>query len=299
MLKGIIPAIVTPFNEDEEIDYSALEELLEFLIERRVSGVFVSGTNGEGPLLSEEERESLFKKTVKIVNGRIPVIAQIGSITTRETISLGKKAIDVGVNAVAIVSPYYFKLDDSSLMLHFTKVAKALNPFPTYLYNLPSNTGNIIRPEIVKLIKEENNNLKGIKDTSEDLQVLEEFIYILSSNMDILVGTDSLILPALVMGASGAISALANCLPELCTDIYYDFLNSSWEKAKRKQLLLSRVKTVIGQMYPISALKAILKYRGIMVGKTRSPLGVLSSEQEKILKELTEDVKQSYLLLRG
>ena len=296
MVKGIIPAVVTPFKEKGEIDYSALEKLLEFLIERRINGVFVSGTNGEGPLLSELERTNLFRETVKLVNRRVPVIAQIGCTNTRDTISLGKKAIDVGVDAVAIVSPYYFRLDDDSLRIHFTEVAKALEPFPVYLYNLPSNTGNIIKPEIAKAIAEENGNLKGIKDTSEDLQVLEDFISILPSDMDILVGTDGLIFPALVVGAKGAISALANPLPELCVGIYEDFLTGDWERARSKQLFLNRIKAIIRQMQSISALKVLLKYRGISVGKTRSPLRMISLSQEKTLRELLEKIEQTYSL---
>jgi len=296
MLKGIIPALVTPFK-DEEIDCSALEKLLEFLIERKINGVFVSGTNGEGPLLTKEERENLFKEAVRIVNKRIPVIAQIGETTTRDTIYIGKKAVDAGVDAVAIVSPYYFKLDDNSLKTHFVKVAKALAPLPVYLYNLPGNTGNSIKPELAKAIIEESSNVKGVKDSSKDLQVLEDFISILPSSSDVLVGTDSFIFPALTVGAKGAISALANPLPELCVGVYNDFLAGNWEGAKSKQLFLNKVRTITKQMPSISALKVLLRYRGIDVGSSRPPLGVVSPSQEKMLKELMEEIEKNLLLL--
>jgi 4-hydroxy-tetrahydrodipicolinate synthase len=293
MLKGIIPALVTPFK-DEEIDYSALEKLLEFLIKRGIHGVFVSGTNGEGALLSKEEKGSLYKETVKIVNRRISVIAQIGEVSTRETIYTGEKAISEGVDAVGIVSPYYFKLDDNSLKAHFVKVAKALAPTPVYLYNLPGNTGNSIKPEVAKAVMEEVDNVKGVKDSSKDLQVLEDFISILPPNSDVLVGTDSFIFPALTVGAKGAISALANPFPELCVSIYKDFLNQNWEEAKSKQLFLNKIRTITKQMPSISALKVLLRYRGIEVGDPRPPLGVISPSHEKILEELVEEVKKIY-----
>ncbi len=298
MLKGIIAALITPFR-NEAIDFSALEKLLEFLIEKGIYGVFVSGTNGEGPLLLKEEKENLFKETVRIVNKRISVIAQIGEISTKETILVGKKAVDAGVDAVAIVSPYYFKLDDNSLKTHFVKVAKALASTPVYLYNLPGSTGNIIKPELAKAIMDEANNVKGVKDSSKDLQVLEDFISILPSSSDVLVGTDSLIFPALAVGAKGAISALANPFPELCVGIYRDFLNQNFEGAKAKQLFLNRIRTITKQMSSISSLKVLLRSRGIEVGDPRLPLGRVSSEQEEVLKGIIEEVERTYSITMG
>jgi len=293
ILKGIIPAVVTPFKE-ERIDYSALEKLLEFLIEKDVYGLFISGTNGEGPLLLREEKEELYKEVIGIVNKRIPVIAQIGEASTRETIVIGEKAAIAGVDAVGIVSPYYFKLDDNSLKAHFVKVAKALAPTPVYLYNLPGNTGNSIKPEVAKAVMEEVDNVKGVKDSSKDLQMLEDFISILPSNSDVLVGTDSLIFPALMMGAKGAISALANPFPELCVGIYRDFLDENFREARSKQLFLNKIRTITKQMPSISSLKVLLRYRGIDVGDPRPPLGKVSLSQEEILKEVIEEIERMY-----
>jgi len=294
MINGIIPALITPFDNRVEINYSVLEELLEFLIEKGIHGIFVSGTNGEGPLLSREERVNLFRATVKIVNKRIPVIAQIGEITTSDAIYLGKEAIDSGVDAVAIVSPYYYKLSDEALKSHFIRVANALAPISVYLYNLPNNTGNRIKPEGAKAIIEESSNVKGVKDSSKDLQVLEDFISILPSSSDVLVGTDSFIFPALTVGAKGAISALANPLPELCVDIYNDFLAGKWEEAMFKQLLLHKVRAVTKQMPSISALKTLLRCRGIEVGNPRPPLETVSLAQETMLKKIIEEVETFY-----
>jgi dihydrodipicolinate synthase/N-acetylneuraminate lyase len=272
-----------------------LDELLEFLIERGIHGVFVSGTNGEGPLLSKEERVNLFRAVVGIVNKRIPVIAQIGEITTSDTIYLGKEAIDSGVDAVSIVSPYYYKLSDEALKSHFIRVANALAPIPVYLYNLPDNTGNRIKPEVAKDIMERSNNVRGIKESSKDFQILEDFITVLPSNAAILVGTDSFILPALILGVKGAISALTNSLPELSVGIYNDFLAGKWEEAKSKQLLLHKVRTIVTKQMPlISALKTLLRYRGIEVGNPRPPLEAVSLDQEAILREIIEEVETFY-----
>ena len=291
MVKGIVPALVTPFDNRGEINHSVLEKLLEFLIGKGIHGIFVSGTNGEGPLLSKEEKVNLFRAVVGIVNKRIPVIAQIGEITTSDAIYLGKEAIDSGVDAVAIVSPYYYKLSDEALKSHFIRVANALAPISVYLYNLPDNTGNRIKPEVAKDIMERSNNVRGIKESSKDFQILEDFITILPSNAVILVGTDSFIFPALTLGVKGAISALANPLPELCVGIYNDFLAGKWEEAKSKQLLLHKVRAVTKQMPSISALKTLLRYRGIEVGNPRPPLETISLAQEMMLKEIIEEVK--------
>ena len=289
MLKGIIPAVVTPFKEDR-IDLTVFEKLLNFLIDKGVSGLFIAGTNGEGPLLSKEEKKLLFKSAVEIVKGRVPVIAQIGEITTKETIEVGESAVDAGVSGVAIVSPFYFKLEDSALKRHFVSVADALKPIPVYLYNLPGNTGNTIKPSLARAIMEEADNVKGIKDSSKDLQTLEDFIYELGPDKDVIVGTDSLILPALLMGAKGAISALANPLPELCVGVYNDFLSGRIEDSREKQFILNRIRTITKQFSSISALKAMLRLRGIDVGSVRLPLGEVTPEQEEVLKKILKEL---------
>lgn len=289
MLKGIIPAIVTPFKGDE-IDLNAFERLLNFHIESGVNGFFVAGTNGEGTLLSKEEKSLLFKKAVEVVNKRVPVIAQIGEITTKDTIKAGELAINAGVDGVAVVSPFYFKLEDSALKAHFLKVARTLSPIPVYLYNLPANTGNSIKPSLAKSIIEEADNVKGIKDSSKDLQTLEDFVSALGPDKDVIIGTDNLILPGLVMGAKGAISGLANPLPELCVGMYKDYISGNLEEAKRKQLLINDIRTVTKQFSSISALKVMLRLRGIDVGSVRPPLGELSPEQEAVLKKILLDL---------
>ncbi|MBC7319426.1 dihydrodipicolinate synthase family protein [bacterium] len=289
MLKGIIPAVVTPFKGDS-IDFNAFEKLLNFLIDRGVNGLFIAGTNGEGPLLSKEEKALLFKTAVEVAKDRVPVIAQIGEVTTKDTIEVGESAVKSGVSAVAIVSPYYFKLEDSALKRHFISVARALDPMPVYLYNLPSNTGNSIKPSLAKAIIGEADNVKGIKDSSKDLQTLEDFIYELGPDRDVIVGTDSLILPALIMGAKGAISALANPLPELCISLYRDFLSEDLKSAREKQYILNNIRTITKQFSSISALKVMLRLRGIDVGTVRPPLGEVTAEQEGVLRKTLEEL---------
>lgn len=289
MLKGIIPAVVTPFKGDS-IDIDAFERLLNFLIDRDVNGLFIAGTNGEGPLLSKEEKALLFKIAVEVARGKVPVIAQIGEITTKDTIEVGESAVKSGVSALGVVSPYYFKLEDSALKKHFVSVARALEPTPVYLYNLPGNTGNSIKPSVAKAIIENTNNVKGIKDSSKDLQILEDFIYELGPDRDVIVGTDSLILPALIMGAKGAISALANPLPELCTGLYKDFLSKDFESAREKQYILNNIRTITKQFSSISALKVMLRLRGIDVGTVRPPLGEITVEQGDVLKKILEEL---------
>jgi dihydrodipicolinate synthase/N-acetylneuraminate lyase len=187
---------------------------------------------------------------------------------------------------VAIVSPYYFKLEDSALRAHFVKVARTLSPVPVYLYNLPANTGNTIKPSLARSIMEETDNVKGVKDSSKDLQTLEDFISALGPDKDVIIGTDNLILPGLVMGAKGAISGLANPLPELFAGMYDDYISGHLEEAKKKQLLINDIRTTTKQFSSISALKVMLRLRGMDVGSVRPPLGELLPEQEAVLKKM-------------
>ena len=287
VLKGINPAILTPFR-DEGIDEGAFLRLIDFLIKAGVDGLFVGGTTGEGPLLSIEERKRLIELAVKGAGGRVKVAFQAGCPSTKDTISLLLHAREVGADAAAVLAPYYYRYDDEALLTHFVKVAGAVPDLPIYLYNIPMFTGNDIRPRLAKEIAGRCPNIVGLKDTTRDFDRFLEYLSELSPKLSILMGNDSYLLSALLMGGTGAVSAVGNVFPEMLVRIYHLFKEGRVEEAVREQLRVIRVKEILREG-GLAAHKAALALRGIPSGGVRPPQMELTEGQrlnlERRLKE--------------
>lgn len=195
MLKteGIIPALVTPFNEAGEVDELALRKLVRKTTDNGCHGVFCLGSNGEFFSLTEAEKVLIAKVVVDEVNGEIPVYAGTGCNSTRETIRLTEKMEAVGVTAVSIITPYFVKLSQKELVNHYEQIAEAVN-LPIILYNIPNLTGNALSPEAVAEIAKQDN-VVAIKDSSGKFDNILQLIDLVNPSFSVLVGTDSLILP--------------------------------------------------------------------------------------------------------
>lgn len=282
-LEGVIPAVLTPFNEDYEIDEKKFQELCEYLIENKVKGLFVAGTTGEGPLLSIEERGKLFELSVKISNRRVPVICHVGSISFRETRALIKLAIEARADAIGIVTPYYYKLDERAIEEYYMKIVEEANGLPVFLYNIPGLTNNNIPTKLASDLFSQGK-ISGIKDSSGNITVLKSFIDI-SQDFQVISGTDELFLLALSLGAVGAVSSTANVFPEIFNNIYNAFLNKNMDMAVENQRKLNQLCKVFQYGKLISAYKYALSLRGLNLGKVRPPLRELDSEEKSILEE--------------
>ncbi|MDK2925377.1 MAG: hypothetical protein PWQ41_1151 [Bacillota bacterium] len=295
---GIIVAMLTPYKEGGEVNVPALKEYVDFLISRGVHGLFPTGTNGEGPALTLEERKLVIKTVVEQAAGRVPVIAHTGAITTAETIELTRYARAAGAQAAAVVSPYYFPHDEPALEAHFIAVAEAVPDFPLYLYNIPGNAKNDLKPAFVARLRQRAQNIVGIKDSSKDLTRLEEYIAALGPNFTTIVGTDTLILPALVMGAQGVVSAVANVFPEPCVALYRAWEEGSLDEARTLQYHINRIRTVLKAGPYITPYRAALSMRGLPFAGVRPPFRALSaSEEENLKKNLRELEEQGILRL--
>ncbi|MGC8971218.1 MAG: 4-hydroxy-tetrahydrodipicolinate synthase [bacterium] len=283
-LRGVIPAILTPFDENYEIDEKAFEELCNYLIEEKVNGLFVAGTTGEGPLLSIEERTRLFRLAVKSSNGRVPIIAHVGSISLQETVILIRSAIEAKVDAVAIVTPYYYKLDEIAIEEYYTRVLEKAKGFPVFLYNIPGLTNNSITPNLAqKLFTQER--IIGIKDSSGNITLIKSFIDI-SSEFQVVSGTDEIFLLALTLGVVGAVSSTSNVFPEIFNGIYSAFINRDMEKAIETQRKLNELCKIFQYGKLISAYKYALSLKGIRLpSRVRSPQRELTEEEKDIIKE--------------
>ncbi|MBE3581001.1 MAG: 4-hydroxy-tetrahydrodipicolinate synthase [Thermoanaerobacteraceae bacterium] len=288
-VRGVIPAMVTPFNRSGEIDEKAIKEYVEFLLGRGVHGLFPCGTNGEGLLLSVEERKWVAHIVVEQVAGRVPVVVHTGAINTRDTMELTKHAKDIGADAVGIVAPFYFPHDDESLEQHFRNVAFSVPDMPIYLYNIPGNAKNDLSPALVARLRRECPNIVGIKDSSKDLERLKEYIDVTDENFTVIVGTDSLFYPGLEVGAVGVVSAVANVFPEAVVQIYSYYRDGKFAEARAQQDYVNRLRDVLKRGPYITPYREALRLRGLDLGDPRPPLRLLSeAEREELYRGLRE-----------
>jgi len=269
MLKGAITAIITPFKNGR-INYSKMEELIEYQIANDIDGLVVCGTTGESSTLSEEEKKKLIKFTVDTVNGRIPVIAGTGSNDTKKSLKLSKYAEEVGADYLLLVSPYYNKTTKQGVIKHYEYIADSTS-IPTIMYNVPSRTSlNIDADTIIEL--SEHPNILGIKEASGDIG---KSIKIISESADdflVFSGNDDIIVPMLSIGSSGVISVLSNIMPKETHDMCKYYEKGETEKAKALQLHLSDlISKLFIEVNPIP-IKEAMNILGFNVGQPRLPL---------------------------
>ncbi|ADT82999.1 4-hydroxy-tetrahydrodipicolinate synthase [Thermococcus barophilus] len=286
MIEGIFPPVVTPFKEDESIDEERFASFLEFLVKRKVSGLFLLGTNGEGLSLENEEKIRIMEIAVETVKGKVPVIAGTGAITTRETIKLSKEAERIGVDAIHVIVPYYYPLSREGILRHYAKVSQEVD-LPILIYYIPSRTGNKID---VKMLCElaKLRNIIGIKDSSKDVTWFYNAIMaVKKENPDFvfLGGSDALIYTHLMLGGNGAVSAIANAFPEIVIELYREFRAGNLAKAKEIQDRILIIRQILKKYPYLSGIKAALKLRGIDMGVLRSPLVFLNEDQLQCLRE--------------
>lgn len=283
MINGIIPAVLTPFTIEGRINEASLRKYVDFLIEKGVHGLFPLGTNGLGPLLSADERSLAARIIVEQTDHRVPVIIHTGSISTEESIQLTKEAEKMGADAAAVVAPWYFPHDDASLEMHFSAVAEAAPDLPLYLYNIPSNAKNDLKPSLVKKLAMRHSNIKGVKDSSKDLTKLQEYVAALGPGYKVVVGTDALVVPAMLMGASGVVTAVGNCFPEVMVELYHAYRSGNIEKAKSAQYKAIKVRDALKVGPYITPYMEALKLRGLDIGYVKSPIRAMTNEEKSEL----------------
>lgn len=223
-IKGIIVPILTPMHEDETVNYEELVNQIERLIAAGVHGIFVFGTNGEGYILDEEEKAEIIRVAVKAVNGRVPVYAGTGCVSTRDTIRMSRKAKELGADVLSIITPSFAAASQEELIQHYETVAKAVD-MPILLYNIPARTGNALAPATVQKLSQVAN-IVGAKDSSGNFDNILQYIEKTRGGdkpFTVLSGNDSLILWTLLAGGKGAIAGCANVFPHTMVSIYEKF----------------------------------------------------------------------------
>lgn len=269
--RGIFPAMLTPFAEDGTLRSEALDPYVEFLIDAGVHGLHPGGTTGESPLMTGEERAAVTERVVAAAGGRIPVIAQVGHLRTHEAVRLARHAVEVGSDAISIVTPYYYALPDEALHRYFTAVAAAVpDEYPVYLYNIPQCTHNPVTPELLARVMRDAPNVRGLKHSQPDVDRLGGYLRS-GAEVEVFVGSDGLVLAGLAMGAVGAVSGNANVAPESFVALWNAWRDGRIDEARSHQRRIATISELLGSGGNLSAFKVALGRRGIDVGTVRDP----------------------------
>ena len=286
-IKGIITPIVTPFNEDETVNEQELRNQVNRQIEAGIYGIFPLGTNGEGYILDDNEKEHVLQIVINEAKGRIPIYAGTGCVSTRDTIRLSKIAETLGADVLSLVTPYYAAASQEELYEHYKAVAEAVD-LPILLYNIPARAGNSIAPAtIAKLSK--IDNIVGAKDSSGDFENLKQYIELTDDNFAVLSGNDSLILPSLMAGGRGGIAGCANVYPKNMISIYNSFIAGEIEAAQKAQDAVKTLRAVFKYGNPNTIIKKATSLLGYNVGDCRRPFNRVSEEAIKALRIVIEE----------
>lgn len=293
-LKGIITPILTPMNADESVNLTELRNQVERLISGGVHGIFPFGTNGEGYILSENEKIEVLEATIDQVKGRVPVYAGSGLISTKDTIRMSKKAEELGADVLSIITPSFAVASQKELYDHYVEIAKHVDT-PIVLYNIPARTGNKLLPETIAKLAKDVDLIVGAKDSSGDWDNLKAYITEtreLDKDFYVLSGNDSLILPCLKEGGFGGIAGCSNVYPEVLSSIYNLFIDGKLEEAEVVQESIASFRAVFKYGNPNTVVKKAVAMLGYPVGDCRRPFNYLCEEGiealSKVLKENTD-----------
>lgn len=275
-VKGIIPAMVTPLNQDESINEKVLREMVNRYIESGVHGLFCLGTNGEFFNLSFEEKLTVAQIVVDETRGRVPVYAGAGCAGTGETRRLAQRLEQAGVDALSVITPYFLTYTQPELQYHFEAVAGETS-LPIVLYTIPARTGNTLSVQTVAKLAEQQN-IVGIKDSSGSFDNILQLIDRTPKSFSVLAGTDSLILSTLMAGGTGAIAATANIFPSAVVSIYEHWQAGQYEQAEQAQRVLRDLRAAFSLGTLPSVLKAVLEEIGLSAGPARRPVAPLTPQ---------------------
>ncbi len=288
IFKGAGVAIVTPFNENKEVNYDKLGELLDYQIENGTDSIIICGTTGEASTLTHEEHLECIRYTVDKVNKRIPVIAGTGSNSTDTAVYLSREAEKYGADGLLSVTPYYNKATQKGLTEHFTEIAKEVS-IPIILYNVPGRTGCNILPKTVAGLVKNVDNIVGIKEASGSISQVAGLMHLAQGDIDLYSGNDDQIVPLLSLGGIGVISVLSNIIPKETHDIVAMYLEGNVKGSCEQQLkYLSLIDALFCEVNPIPV-KAALNLMGFSVGGLRRPLTDMEPENvEKLVKAMKD-----------
>lgn len=293
-IKGVIPAMVTPFDKNENLDELKTRKLVDFLIESGVNGLYIGGSTGEGFMMTHEERKLLVEYVCDQVKGRIPIIVHVGSISTKLSIDLAKHAQESGADAVSSVPPFYWRFDDESIYQYYKDISESTE-LPMIVYNVPL-AGLMGLDMIYKL--SEINNVKGIKYTATNHYEMRLIKEKLGKNFMIYSGSDEMAISGLLHESDGLIGSFYSVIPDLFINIYEYMKSGEIQKAQDYQLMAVDIIMASLKYDYYAVIKLGLNWMGVDAGIVRRPFKELSSEQENDLRKELLSIKEKYKELK-
>ncbi len=288
IFKGAGVALITPFNEDETVNYDMLGELIERQIAGNTDAIIVCGTTGEPATMTEDEKLAVIRYAVEKTAGRIPVIAGTGGNATSVVIDFSKKAEALGVDGLLVVTPFYNKATQNGLYAHYREVAKAVS-LPIIMYNVPSRTGCNIAPETAVRLARDCENIVGIKEASGNISQVAKLAKQAGGILDIYSGNDDQVIPILSLGGIGVISVLSNVAPKAAHDMVMEYLEGDRKKAAALQLdYLDLINALFCEVNPIPV-KGAMNLMGYNVGKLRLPLTEIEDAHRELVKKCLKE----------
>jgi len=267
-LKGVFPALVTPFTKDEEIDDEGFKRLINHLLPN-VNGMVPCGTTGEFMYLSEKEKRHIIDLAIDAVGGKVPVIAGTGCSSTKHTLELTQYAKDAGARAALIVSPFYLKPSFNELYEHYDSINNL--DFPIIMYNIPQCTGVHKKWWTAEGLAQLENVI-GIKDSSGDMAFLMALFEKIKGKISIICGHDEIGMPALAAGADGLILASANLIPDIWQEIFKAAKNGEIAKAQELQASIQKLVRIVVRNGANQAVKEGFTMMGLVMGNSRRPI---------------------------
>lgn len=268
-------ALVTPFRKQETIDFSKLEELVDYVIKEGVDYIVALGTTSEAATMTDSEREAMRDFIVESVGGRVPIMLGMGGNNTRAVCDAISVTNFDGISGILSVTPYYNKPQQRGLVQHFKNIAE-VSPVPVVLYNVPGRTGCNMKAETTLQIAEECSNVIAIKEASGDMRQIMELLRCKPAGFNVISGDDALTYPMITMGAVGVISVLANAMPKKVSSMVRYALKGDLKKALPLQNKLLPLMNAIFEEGNPGGIKALLEIQGRIVGQVRPPLTKVS-----------------------
>lgn len=279
-MNGVVPPMITPFDENGNLDEENLIRLVEFL-SPRVDGLFICGSYGSGPLMTLDERKRVAEIVKKTASPQTAVIVHTGTASTKDTIELSLHAAEIGCAAASAVGPYYYHYSDKDLIEYYSQILKATKDFPFYVYHNPQFSGYQTSIEVMKTLKQ--LGLSGIKDATFDIMIHARYVRELADEtFDIALGTEAMWVPAYALGSKAFIPGIGNVFPELCSKMWHESMDGKLEESRNTQFLINALRDIMYLARSTQlAIYAIAEIKGILKAFPRAPF-IPATKEEKM-----------------
>lgn len=288
-VRGIIPALITPMNEDETVSEEGLRSIIDYVIAGGVHGIFILGSQGESFALTMEEKRRVIATAIEATARRVPVYVGTGMITTSQSIQMTTSARESGADAISVITPYFIRPSREELIHHYRAIAEAAGDMPMLLYNNPMRTAVNIDVETVVTLAE-MDNVVGMKDSSADLiQTMKYIDATRDMDFSVLVGNDASIFATMMSGGKGAVAATANVAPAMLVGIYDAVRSGNIARARELQYKLFPIRNAFGLgTFPL-VVKEAVNMIGLPAGPARKPIQPLSPEKRQELRKILSE----------